>query len=137
MGSNKIKLDKNERSILAFFPADTMAFSAVQALKDANLVPTNESIQLEQVSQFGVMHDTDHDNPINNALTQHGPTIYSSSVGISGGLNPLLAAYDSESGPGINTHDPGKDHAFMVTLVTTEENVQTAVAIMKANGGRV
>jgi hypothetical protein len=35
-----MELDKNEHSILGFFPSSTMAENAMQALKDADLVPS-------------------------------------------------------------------------------------------------
>ncbi|MDD3899303.1 MAG: hypothetical protein PHE82_10225 [Syntrophomonadaceae bacterium] len=132
-----MELDKNEHSILGFFPSSTMAEKAMQALKDADLVPSADSVQLDRVSRFGVVNDSQYNNPINNAVTLHGPTLYSNSAGIDDGLNPLLAAYDTKAGRGINNADLAGGEAFMVTLVTANENVEEAVALMKANGGRV
>ena len=132
-----MELDKNEHSILGFFPSSTMAENAMQALKDADLVPSADSVQLDRVSKFGVVNDSQYNNPINNAVTLHGPTLYSNSAGIDDGLNPLLAAYDTKAGRGINNADLAGGEAFMVTLVTANENVEEAVALMKANGGRV
>jgi len=131
-----MELDKNEHSILGFFPSSTKAQDAIEALKKANLA-SEGSVQLDQVSRFGVVNDSEYNNPINNAITLHGPTIYSNSAGIDDGLNPLLAANDTEMGRGINNDNLAGGEAFMVTLVTSEDKVEQAVALMKASGGRV
>jgi len=132
-----MELDKNEHSILGFFPSSTKAHDAIQALKNAGMVPGEGYVQLDQVSRFGVVNDSEYNNPINNALTLHGTTIYSNSAGIDDGLNPLLAANDSEMGRGINNDNLAGGESFMVTLVTSMDKVEQAVNIMKSNGGKV
>jgi len=132
-----VELNKNERSILAFFPSSTMAQKAVEALKNAGLVPDEGNIQIDQISKFGVINDSEYNNPVNNALTLHGPTLYSNSAGIDDGLNPLLAANDTEMGRGINSDNLAGGESFMLTLMTTHDKVERAVAIIKSNGGRV
>jgi hypothetical protein len=132
-----MELDKNEHSILGFFPSIAMAKNAMESLKKAKLVPSNDSIQVDQVSRFGIVNDSNYNNPINSALTLHGPTMYSNSSGIGDGPNPLLAANDTEMGRGINNDNLAGEESFMLTLVTSKENVEQAVALMKASGGRV
>jgi len=132
-----MELDKNEHSILGFFPSVAMANNAMESLKKAKLVPSEDSIQVDQVSRFGIVNDSEYNNPINNALTLHGLTIYSNSMGIGDGANPLLAANDTEAGRGINNDNLAGGESFMLTLVTSADNIEQAVALMKANGGRV
>jgi hypothetical protein len=131
-----MQLEKNERSIFAYFPSSTKAQKAADELKQANIVPGEGYIQVDRISRHAVVNDSDYNNPINNAATLHGITHYSNSDGLDHDLNPLLAANDSESGRGVyDDNFAGK--AFMVTLVTSENNVEKAVAIMKAQGGTV
>lgn len=132
-----MELDKNEHSIFGFFPSSTMAQKAMEALKKEGLVPDEGSIQIDHISRFGVVNDSEYNNPINNALTLHGPTIYSNSAGMDDGANPLLAANDTETGRGINNNNLAGEENFMLTLVTSKDNIETSVALMKANGGRV
>jgi|GEM_PF-561688 len=132
-----MELDKNEHSILGFFPSIAEARKAEEALKKAKLVPSEDSIQVDQVSRFGIVNDSKYNNPLNSALTLHGPTMYSNSAGIGDGPNPLLAANDTEMGRGINNDNLAGEESFMLTLVTSEDDVEKAVEIMKANGGRV
>jgi hypothetical protein len=131
-----VELDRNEHSIFGFFPSSGSAMRAMEAIKNANLVENEGSIQMDKISRFGVVNDSQYNNPINNAVTQHGPTHYSNSEGIDNGPNPLLAANDSESGRGIN-NDNLAGESFMVTMVTSNENIQKAVAILKEHGGKV
>jgi hypothetical protein len=138
MGLILVELDKNEHSILGFFPSSSMAQKAMEGLKqEAGLVPDDGSIQIDRISNFGVVNDDEYNNPINNALTLHGPTIYSNSAGIDDGANPLLAANDTETGRGINSDNLSGGETFLLTLVTSNDNVEKAVAIMKSNGGMV
>jgi len=132
-----MELGKNEHSILAFFPSSGKAMKAMESLKEANLVEDEGSIQMDRISPFGVVNDSKYNNPINNAVTLHGPTLYSNSAGIDDGVNPLLAAYDTETGRGINNDNLAGGESFMVTMVTSIDNIEKAVAIMKDHGGRV
>jgi len=131
-----MELDKNEHSILAFFPSSTKAHNAMEAVKKANLVTDEGAVQVDRISQFGVVNDSQYNNPINNAVTLHGLTHYSNSQGIDDGPNPLLAANDSESGRGIN-NDNLAGVSFMLTMVTSKDNIEKAVSIIKDQGGRV
>lgn len=114
-----------------------MARKAMESLKKAKLVPSEDSIQVDQVSRFGIVNDSKYNNPLNSALTLHGPTMYSNSAGIGDGPNPLLAANDTEAGRGINNDNLAGEESFMLTLVTSNDNIEQAVALMKAAGGRV
>lgn len=130
-------LNKNEHGIFGFFASSTKAQRAMDELqREVGMVADAGSIQIDRISRFGVVNNAEYNNPINNAINEHGVTTYSNSMGIDDGLNPLIVANDSESGRGIND-DNLAGEAFMVTLVTDKANIETAVAIMKANGGRV
>jgi len=129
-----MQLEKGEHSILSFFPSEEKAHKAAQALKEAGLVPEPGSIQVDQISRFSHAEEEEYNNPINNAVTLSGVTLYSASDGEEG-ASPLLAAMDSASGIGNpNAGVPGK-HGFMLTLVTTEENVNQALEIIRSHGG--
>lgn len=132
-----MELGKNEHSILGFFPSIAMAMNAMDSLQQANLIPTDDSVQIDMVPRFGVVNDSEINNPLNNALTLHGPTMYSNSMGVDDGPNPLLAANDTETGRGINNDNLAGEESFMLTLVTSNENIEQAVALMKAAGGRI
>lgn len=141
-----MQLEKGEKSILAYFPSSNQAQNAAEEMCRAGLVPDSASVQVDRISRYGVNNDSEYNSPINNATTLSGPTIYSSSAsratesspsGIEGGADPLLAASDSASGLGNPDADTAGGSAFMVTLVTSEENVARAVEIIKSNSGRV
>jgi hypothetical protein len=129
-----MELPENERSILAYFPSSTKAEKAMHELQNAGLVPGEGYMQIDRVSQFGVTNDSDYNSPINNAITNHGPTLYSNSEGVDDGANPLLAAMPSASGmAGSNPWTGGA--AFLVTLVTESDKVEQALSIIRANDG--
>jgi hypothetical protein len=132
-----MELGKNGYSILGYFPSIAMAMNAMDSLEKANLVPDDDSIQIDQVSRFGIVKDNEYNNPVNNALTSHGLSIYSNSMGIGDGANPLLAVNDTEAGRGINNNNLAGEESFLLTLVTSPDNIEQAVALIKANGGRV
>lgn len=131
-----MQLDNNEHSVLGFFPSSTKAQKAVDALKSSGLASDPSAIQLDRTSRYGMTNDSQYNSPINNAITLSGPTLFSNSMGIDDGANPLLAASDSASGMG-NSDGMAGGEAFLVTLVTMQSNVEKAVSIIKANGGQV
>ena len=129
-----LQLDKGEHSVFSFFPSADKAQEAAQALRDAGLVPEPGSIQVDQVTRYSPAREEEYNNPVNNAVTLSGVTLYSASEGEEG-TSPLLAATDSASGVGNpDAGVPGK-HGFMVTLVTAAENVNKALQIIRAHEG--
>ncbi|MEN6390713.1 MAG: hypothetical protein ABFD04_09880 [Syntrophomonas sp.] len=129
-----MELDKDEQGIMAYFPTTDKAQKAMDELSKAGLVPGEGYMQIDRISRYAVVNDRKRNNPTNNASTLHGLTNYSNSEGLNQGLNPLLAANDSESGRGVYD-DNFSGKSVMLTLVTKKENVDKAVKIMKDNGG--
>lgn len=129
-----MELPEGERALLAYFPSSTRARDASEELKAKGLVPEPGSIQVDRVSRFGSIADADYNNPINNAATLSEITIGS---GGGGEPSPLAAADPSASGIGNPGAGVAGGHAFLLTLVTDEDNVQTAVDIIKQHGGQI
>ncbi len=130
-----MKLAPGERSILSYFPSSNQAQKAVDALKNAGLSET----RLDRVSRYGVTTDANYNNPINNAATLTGVTLFSE--GTSDELDPdarvLAGADPSVSGYGAKDYGVAGGKAFLVTVVTNEEKLDQAVEIIKKYGGSV
>lgn len=133
----KTQLDKGERSVLAYFPSSTKAKKAFDEILEAGLVKDSESLQVDRISRYSVSNDSEYNNPINNASTISGVTIYSSSAGLDQGSSPLLAASDSASGLGNPGGGAAGGQAFMLTAVSCENNLDEIVRIIKSNDGKV
>lgn len=74
-----MKLSPGERSILAYFPSSNKAQAAEKELKNTGF----ENVQVDRVSRYGATSDAHYNNPINNARTETGPTLFSNSQGVS------------------------------------------------------
>lgn len=131
-----MQLPAGERSILSFFPSSTRASQASKEIIQAGLVRDSESISVDRISRYGVSYNAELNNPINNARTVSGPTLYGVSAG-DDGPDPLLAATDSASGTASDGAGMAGGEAFMLTVVTANNDVDQAVAIIKKCGGRV
>ncbi|MGE5449758.1 MAG: hypothetical protein ACM3PA_00055, partial [Methanomassiliicoccales archaeon] len=114
--------------------SSTRAQNAAEELKSKGLVPEPGAIQVDRVSRFGETTDANYNSPINNANSLSALTLHSSGRG---DLSPLLAADPSASGISDSGYGVAGGHAFLLTLVTGEENVKTAVDIIKQNGGQI
>lgn len=131
-----MQLPKGERSIMAFFPSSTRASRASKEIIQAGLVSDSDSISVDRVSRYGMSYNDEMNNPINNARTISGVTLYgTSSAG--DGPDPLLAATDSASGMATDGAGMAGGEAFMLTVVTVDKNVEQAVSIIKNHGGQV
>lgn len=128
-----MQLSPGERSILAYFPDSAAAQDAVQALKDAGV----SEVQLDRVSRYGTTNNSHYNNPIaGEATTQTGLVLYSGdadtinddSTRILLGADPSVEGYVP---PGYGTAG-GK--AFLVTVVTGDDKVDEASAILKEKG---
>lgn len=131
-----MQLPEGERSIFAFFPSSTRASNASKEIIQAGLITDSDSISVDRVSSYGVSYNHELNNPVNNARTVSGLTLYGASSG-GDGPDPLLAATDSASGMAADGAGMAGGEAFMLTVVTADENVEQAVAIIKNYGGRV
>ena len=131
-----MQLPEGERSILAFFPSSTRASNASKEIIQSGLVKDSESISVERASNYGVSYNHELNSPINNAGTVSGIALYGSGSG-GDGPDPLLAATDSASGMVSDGAGMAGGEAFMLTVVTADENVEQAVNIINNYGGRV
>lgn len=132
-----MQLEKGTRSILAYFPSSTRAKNAADEIKNTGMLRDEGDMQIDRVSRYGVYKDRDIDNPINSGATLSGLTIYSSEGGADSGQAPLLAGSDSASGIGSPGAGAAGGSAFLLTVVTSAENVDKAVNIIKTHGGTV
>lgn len=130
-----MQLSPGERSILAYFPSSQSAQRAEKALSAAGFGETG----VDRVSRYGVSTDPHINNPINNAVTQTGPTLYSDSTGeeLTDSQRILLAADPSVSGYGDNDYGVAGGKAFLLTLVTTEDRIEEAEKIVSKHGGSI
>ena len=130
-----MQLSPGERSILAYFPTSTSANEAIQALKEAGVTEA----QLDRVSRFGVSYDDNYNNPLNQANTLTGLTLYSTNKdNFSDNDERILMAADP-SGSGLSSEGYGiaGGKAFLVTVITGEGKLDQAVQILKDKGAYV
>ncbi|MGB9793038.1 MAG: hypothetical protein ACPLTR_10765 [Thermacetogeniaceae bacterium] len=129
------RLESGERGILSYFPNSAAAQEAAEELRRAGF----QDIQIDRVSRYGVESDAHLNNPINNATSLAGLTVYSKgtaeALGDSGRV--LLAADPSASGYGGRGYGTAGGRAYLLALVVPEERVDEAVEIIKKNGGVV
>jgi len=130
-----LKLSPGERSILSYFSASDQAQKAIDALKKAGI---NE-VRLDRVSRYGAVPDKEYNNPINNAQSLTGITMFSSETNEITGSDAgvLLGADPSASGYGCADYGVAGGRAFLVTVVTNEKQLDKAVEIIKQHGGEV
>lgn len=130
-----MQLSPGERSILSYFSSSNQAQKAVDALRSLGI---NE-VQLDRVSRYGVESDREFNNPINNAQSLTGLTLFSSgeSENLDNNDRVLLGADPSSSGYGCTDYGVAGGRAFLVTVVTNDKQVDKAVGIIKQNGGEV
>lgn len=131
-----MQLSPGERSILAYFPSSNAAQRAVDELKAAGY----ETISLDRVSRFGVEDDAEVNYAVaGRAETITGLTLYSAGTDSLSNSESrvLLAADHSVSGYGAVDYGVAGGRAFLVTVVTSEDQVQPAVEILEKNGGEV
>ncbi|NPV27078.1 MAG: hypothetical protein HPY81_06435 [Firmicutes bacterium] len=129
-----MKLNANERSILAYFPSDTAANEVANTLKNMGI----ETVQVDWVSRYGVVNDTEYNSPITgqtNTLT--GLALYSADTDLRANQDAriLLGADPSVSGMSARSYGQAGGRAFMVTVVTTEDRLPEVIRVMRENGG--
>lgn len=131
-----MQLEKDERSILAYFPSSARAQQAASELKRAGLLTDPGSLQIDRISRYGYNSDAEYNNPINHAVNLTGVTLYSSGAAPEG-VDPALAADNSSSGIGAAGYGTAGGKAFLLTVVTARDRVDEAVHIIKTCGGKV
>ncbi|MHB8918271.1 MAG: hypothetical protein ACYC4H_09630 [Desulfocucumaceae bacterium] len=130
----ELQLSPGERSILAFFPSADSAGKAADALENAGFSRPG----VDRVSRYGATLDAHINNPINRAVTNTGPTLFSDSTAeeLTDSERILLSADPSVSGYGATDYGVAGRNAFLLTLVTREENIVQAEKIIGRHGGK-
>lgn len=127
-----MQLSPGERSILAYFPTSNAAEEAMEALKGAGI----EEVQLDRVSKYGVSYDDNYNNPLNQANTLTGLTLYSTNKDVftDNDERILMGADPSVSGMAAAGYGTPGEKAFLVTIVTNDEKLDQATSILKDKG---
>lgn len=127
-----MQLSPGEQSILAYFPTTTAAQDAIDALNAAGI----KEVQLDRVSRFGVSYDDNYNNPLNQANTLTGLTVYSTNKNnfTDNDERILMAADPSVSGLASEGYGQAGGKAFLVTIVTDQQNLDRATSILKDKG---
>lgn len=128
-----MQLAPGEHSILAYFPSSEKAQEAADALKQAGI---NE-VQIDRVTRYGKNYDSQYNNPIaGQAETLTGLTLYSADTDHfnSNDERILLGADPSVEGYAPPEYGVAGGKAFLVTVVTKENEVDKASAILNDMG---
>ncbi|MDN5361053.1 MAG: hypothetical protein PWP70_100 [Moorella sp. (in: firmicutes)] len=130
-----MRLEREERSLLAYFPSSTRAQEAINALKEAGI----SEVQFDRVGRFGARYNDQYNNPLaNQANTITGLSLYSADINplVKTDTRALLAADPSVSGVGLKNYGVAGNEGFLVTIVTSPDRVDTAREIVETHGGR-
>lgn len=127
-----MKLDRNERSILAAFTNTTRAQDAAEKLKALGY----ETVQVDRIGKYGgPVGNRDYNDPVaGQALTISGLVQQSGNEFLLRNAGPLIAADPAASG--MSGEGVPEDNALL-TVVATEDKVDQAVGIIKEHGGTV
>lgn len=131
-----MRLERDERSLLAYFPSSTRAQEAINALQEAGI----REVQFDRVGRFGTRYNDQYNNPLaNQANTVTGLTLYSADINplVKTDTRALLAADPSVSGVGLKNYGVAGNEGFLVTVVTSPERVDEVREIIEAHGGRL
>jgi len=131
-----MKLNHNERSILATFPSSTKARAARDDLAEAGV----EEVQIDRLSRYGVDYNAQMNNPLaGQADTLTGLVLHSADTDqrYGGDARVLLAADPSVSGYSRLGYGMAGGMGFLLTAVTDETKLDQAVDIIKQHGGTV
>lgn len=131
-----MRLEKDERSLLAYFPSSTRAQEAINALQEAGI----REVQFDRVGRFGTRYNDQYNNPLaNQAGTITGLSLYSADINplVKTDTRALLAADPSVSGVGLKSYGVAGNEGFLVTVVTSPERVDEVREIIEAHGGRL
>lgn len=127
-----MQLSPGEQSILAYFPTSTAAQEAIATLNQAGI----KKAQLDRVSRFGVSNDDNYNNPVNQANTLTGLTLYSANKNNFSDNDEriLMAADPSVSGLASEGYGQAGGKAFLVTVITDQQHLDQATSILKDKG---
>lgn len=127
-----MQLSPGEQSILAYFPTSSAAQEAMDTLNKAGIT----EVQLDRVSRFGVSNDDNYNNPLNQASTLTGLTVYSTNKNNFSDNDEriLMAADPSVSGLASEGYGQAGGKAFLITVVTDKQHLEEATSILKDKG---
>lgn len=122
-----------EKTIMAYFSSSGAAQKAAQEIKNAGYKET----QVDRISRYGATSNGEYDNPINNAATISGPTLFSSGSppDATDSERVLMAADSSANGYGDTGYGVSGNKAFLLTVVTSEDKASRVRQIVEDNGG--
>ena len=126
-------LPQGMRSLLAYFPSSTKAEAAVQELKSMGI----EEVSLDRISRYGVSNDANLNNPVNNAETQTGLTMFSANTSrlMDSDTRVLMSADPSNYSMASTGYGQAGGHAFLVTAVTTDDLGDKAAQVREKHDG--
>ncbi|MTI81717.1 MAG: hypothetical protein FH758_12725 [Firmicutes bacterium] len=131
-----MKMEKGERSILAYFPSSNKAEKAAEALQQLGI---NE-VQVDRVSRYGVENNDEINRAVSGKPTQTGLTLFSADVTDKLGSKDeriLKAADPSVSGIGDTDYGVAGGRSFLVTAVTDEKHLDQAIKVVEEMGGKM
>lgn len=126
-------LPKGMRSLLAYFPSSTRAESAVQELKSMGIT----EVSLDRISRYGDNANAELNNPLNDAETLTGLTLFSANTSrlMNADARILMSADPSNYAMAADNYGVAGGKAFLVTAVTTDEMGDKAARVMEKHGG--
>ena len=131
-----MRLEQNERSILATFPSSSKALKAKEHLKNIGI----KEVQLDRTSRYGDKNDAEFNNPISGqADTGTGLTLYSADHDqfSNNDARVLKAADPSNYSMASKDYGVAGGSTFLLTVVSNEQKLPEIIKIIKENDGKV
>ncbi len=126
-------LPQGMRSLLAYFPSSTKAEAAAEELKRLGI----QDVSIDRISRYGVSTDSELNNPVNNAETLTGLTLYSANTDrlMDTDSRVLIGADPANYSMAADNYGVAGGKAFLVTAVTTDQLGDQAAHVLKEHGG--
>ncbi|SHK43293.1 hypothetical protein [Desulforamulus aeronauticus] len=126
-------LPQGMRSLLAYFPSSTKAEAAAEELKHLGI----QDVSIDRISRYGVSTNSELNNPVNNAETLTGLTMYSANTNrlMNTDSRVLMGADPSNYSMAADNYGVAGGKAFLVTAVTTDQLGDQAAHVLKQHGG--
>ena len=126
-------LPQGMRSLLAYFPSSTKAEAAAEELKRLGI----QDVSIDRISRYGVSTNSELNNPVNNAETLTGLTMYSANTSrlMNTDARVLMSADPSNYSMASDNYGVAGGKAFLVTAVTTDQLGDQAAQVLEQHGG--
>lgn len=126
-------LPQGMRSLLAYFPSSTKAQAAANELKQMGI----EDVSIDRISRYGVSTNSELNNPLNNAETLTGLTMFSANTSrlMNSDSRVLMGADPANYSMAADNYGVAGGKAFLVTAVTTDELGDQAARVLEQHGG--